>query len=836
MIHTLKRIVGIILFFSIISGAIPFSAAATEEAPLFFVYASDNQNLPFDIRSYRAQDGEHYLFLPKEIEIKGLKIKCSFDKITSFSNCNYSDGYVIPVFEGEHTITVNGENLTLMQSSVPAMYITVEDGYTLETIQQDKNKKIRAKAEITGAGEYNLEASPIEIKTRGNSTFWMPKQPYQIKFDSKTNLFDMGKSKKWILLANYTDGTFVRNKVAYDLGTELGMPYTCQSVFVDLYIDGEYFGIFQLTEKVEKDKTRVPLEDDFGVLLEMDSYERYLHDEIKFFAETTGKAFVYKDYVTDFEETEDPEVIAKTNEVKEYIESYINTFEKELYTETPNWEKLSSMIDLESFIDVYFMSEFAMEADIGCTSTYFYMDGKHDVLHMGPLWDYDSTFGYYQPLTETWNNFSKYTSDVDLAKNIKDTTDNSHSDWYTQLFRIPEFAKAVNEAYDEKFKAVLCEEHVTALFENYKNELLPALEMNAVRWGVGVDLDTRIDNITHENAKEHIDIAYSTAEDYVSARSEYMSTAYGKYLPLVTFTPYFYSQCAVGIPFMPQTYDALNPTEFEYFYIEGNCLSYTGGQASLAAYDCFDWQSPINAFSIDIKGLVDGGIEYSFISGGEESEIFRNGEIAHLGELGTESRIQKIRIKLTGNASEYYSVQYRVAPGGKWSDWASDGQYIGTDEMSRQLYRIQIRIVKKQDIKFDTVTYCNTSGKIISTENIIYGNEAEPFSAPWKVGCFFDGWYDNIELEGDPCESIIAKGGKTYYAKYSPVDFIVGDVNADSALNIKDVLLLRRYIVGDNIPEDFLIERAYTVRYGKLSAKDLANIRRAAMGNISFGK
>ena len=88
------------------------------------------------------------------------------------------------------------------------------------TIYKSKDNKVDASAKITGAESdaHNLAESYIELKTRGNTTWGVMKWAYQIKFDKKVDLFDMGKAKKWILLANYYDGTFVRNKVIFDLG------------------------------------------------------------------------------------------------------------------------------------------------------------------------------------------------------------------------------------------------------------------------------------------------------------------------------------------------------------------------------------------------------------------------------------------------------------------------------------------------------------------------------------------------------------------------------------------------------------------------------------------
>ena len=108
----------------------------------------------------------------------------------------------------------------------------------------------------------------IEIRGRGNSTWnngykdgkpgTLPgdthtrKVGYNVKLEEKTNFFGMGVSKKWVLLANYMDRSNLRNRLVADLSGRMGMIYT-ESVYVNLVLNGEYMGIYALTEKVDID-------------------------------------------------------------------------------------------------------------------------------------------------------------------------------------------------------------------------------------------------------------------------------------------------------------------------------------------------------------------------------------------------------------------------------------------------------------------------------------------------------------------------------------------------------------------------------------------------------
>ena len=98
----------------------------------------------------------------------------------------------------------------------------------------------------------------MQIKLRGNSTAYQAKRPFRIKLDDKTPLFGMEESKHWCLLANVYDRTNLRNKLSYDFGMALGLA-TCESNFVNVIFNGEYYGMYQLTEAIRAEEGRVDI-------------------------------------------------------------------------------------------------------------------------------------------------------------------------------------------------------------------------------------------------------------------------------------------------------------------------------------------------------------------------------------------------------------------------------------------------------------------------------------------------------------------------------------------------------------------------------------------------
>lgn len=133
----------------------------------------------------------------------------------------------------------------------------------------------RNKEDITSKTDYisanleiqssNPEIEPpitlIEIRGRGNSTWIMsPKKSYTIKLNKKANLLGMSETKKWSLLANYGDKSMLRTITAFCMARILDMPYTPDSEFIELTINGIDQGLYQLTNKTYKVSEKIKKE------------------------------------------------------------------------------------------------------------------------------------------------------------------------------------------------------------------------------------------------------------------------------------------------------------------------------------------------------------------------------------------------------------------------------------------------------------------------------------------------------------------------------------------------------------------------------------------------
>ena len=232
------------------------------------------------------------------------------------------------------------------------------------------------------------------IRGRGNASWGFPKKPYRIKFAEKRRILDSPSTdKSWTLINNYGDKTLMRNILAFEVSRRVGMAYTpfCQPV--DVVMNGEYQGCYQLCDQVEVGSGRVPAKN--GYFVEIDAYAS---GEQFYFYSGKGIPVTVK-YPKDDEITDDQFT---------FIQDYWKKMETAMFSsgyknESTGYRKY---IDLDSFLQNFIVGEFC-----GNTDTYWsvnmYKDGADGVLYTGPVWDYDLAFDN-DNRTYPINNLSDY--------------------------------------------------------------------------------------------------------------------------------------------------------------------------------------------------------------------------------------------------------------------------------------------------------------------------------------------------------------------------------------------------------------------------------------------
>ena len=352
-------------------------------------------------------------------ETNGKEVRVNGNKITSGeTRLSFADDFKITVVAEsgktkEYTISLNcpqiNRELAVLHFK-PKTEITSKDDYVDTEIQlYDKTP------ESTGEGWWDSnEQGTVEMRGRGNSTWILPKKPFRIKFPKKFSPIGLNhaKEKSWTLLAQDMDKSLIRTHIAFEYSKILYNPseayhhekavlFTPASKYVNVYItgyytdistgvqtykDGEYLGVYQMSDQVEQAPGRIEVEDleasdgsdpdkiTGGYVIETDLHEGNHYSAYK------GIKMSYK-YPKD--DDCDPAQY-------EYITNFINEAEQTLYSDNfkdpeTGWRKY---FDEKTLADFIIIKEFAGDLD-GYTSTYMYKRRGVDKLFFGPIWDCD---------------------------------------------------------------------------------------------------------------------------------------------------------------------------------------------------------------------------------------------------------------------------------------------------------------------------------------------------------------------------------------------------------------------------------------------------------------
>lgn len=279
------------------------------------------------------------------------------------------------------TYSYNPECLEL-----PIMEIFTDDGKPITS------KEIYKDAHISLSNtkdEYKLDNIAIKIRGRGNSTWNLPKKPYRIKFDKKISMFGTEyKAKNWVLLANYSDKTLVRNMLAYELSRQLPhISFSSVHIPVDVYLNGEYNGVYLFCDQIDVNKGRVDIDDNVsadgnnGFLIERDHRAPNEGElNIDYFISNN------EEYAIKSPDTDSQEYLDNVDKEILYISSYFNSCFSAL--DGNDWNSIKELMDIDSFADSYIIDELFANPDCGVFSFYYYKD-KDGKLFRGPLWDFD---------------------------------------------------------------------------------------------------------------------------------------------------------------------------------------------------------------------------------------------------------------------------------------------------------------------------------------------------------------------------------------------------------------------------------------------------------------
>lgn len=328
-------------------------------------------------------------------------------------------------------------NITTDNSKFPDSLSTYLSG-SLNITEQDTTKVLKSDASI-------------KIRLRGNSTIEPNKKPFKIKFDKKQSLFGLTAAKDWVLLANYYDKSNIRNYLAYTTANKLGtLGFQPSAIFVDVYINNDYQGLYLLVEQIEANEGRVDIKDNLSsegissFLLEVD--ERAISE----FPGYSGKCYITLDrYTITFKY---PKASDYVDAVNEGNQNFVNEYEKNLSwvksylsvaydaLKSNDYLRFSEYFDISSFVDYYLIQEFFKNVDIGFSSQYYIIDqiDKNVKIKCGPVWDFDISAGV---IDDSQGSYIVYAAEELFVR--------KHDQFYQLLFQNNIFLSKVIERYKQ---------------------------------------------------------------------------------------------------------------------------------------------------------------------------------------------------------------------------------------------------------------------------------------------------------------------------------------------------------------------------------------------------
>ncbi len=478
---------------------------------------------------YNETDGKYYMFLPASANLNSLKLGLDGAEYIYMDGKKLKNEKRFQISLGEHTVTMdvndNVYHLVFMQSSnLSSMFITTESG-SMNNIHASKENKEAGTILIVDKNGNSVYGGPLNyIKGRGNVTWEnSDKKGFHIKLTTKEDLFGMGKAKDWVLQANNFDASMLRNTITYDFADRSGVAFTPESTFLDLYLNDQYWGTYQLCEKVEVNDARVNIPDltketkkvnpdinlsecsrfgletiqgsasvpatrmgyeipknprdiTGGYLLELEIGGRYVHETAGFVTTRNRAVVIHCPKYASLEQTN-------------YIADLYQEFEDAVFEFdgiNPNTGKsYFDYIDVDSFAKKYLVEEITKNMDAMISSQYIYKypDKTSNLLYAGPAWDYDSAIGNGMasetivdsngvsvPGKDTKNPIGLYAMQNRAEAPI----------WYALYYR-PEFQEALKRNYKDVFRQNVLEE-VEFRIDEDADRIVDSNCMNVIRW------------------------------------------------------------------------------------------------------------------------------------------------------------------------------------------------------------------------------------------------------------------------------------------------------------------------------------------------------------------
>lgn len=407
--------------------------------------------------------------------------------------------------------------------TVAVMNITTENGAPIKG--KEKEDYVNCTINVDHPDDKWDYEGTGRIRGRGNSTWlWYDKKPYRIKLDEKASIVGLAAEKDWVLLANFRDPTHMMNTFVFELGRVMGLPYTNHSRFMEVNLNGEYIGLYQLTEQIEQGKNRVAVDDMEGILIALDV------DDGPYYSPDSGDNFYSDIYgmpvcVKFPEDTDVSDIRSELAKLESAILSIRRSKGDEAAIKA-GMDKVRELLDVQSFIDYLIIQELIYNVELAAPRSMYMHKDKGGKWVMGPLWDFDAGFDFdWGTMYDGHNYFDSYRK-LMLGKDpIHHNGGNGGvPEFFTDIFRSDEFCEEFIARWKEISPLIMTE--VWDNTEKYITAAEDAMIRNSERWPIYFPSDSwPEDEIDFE---EEIDNLYV----WLTERIDYLTPIFNKYVQL----------------------------------------------------------------------------------------------------------------------------------------------------------------------------------------------------------------------------------------------------------------------------------------------------------------
>ena len=379
----------------------------------------------------------------------------------------------------------------------------------------NKETYIKGIVSVISDDGKNIYTDSLDIRGRGNNSWTYPKKPYRMKLFNKASLLGFpAKEKNWTLINSYGDKTMMRNLLGFDLSRRMELPYTPAGKAVNVFLNGDYRGCYQLCDQIEVAKGRVDVEEmkktdvtepniRGGYLLEIDAYA-HEEPEMAWFNSPLGQTTVTIKY------PKDDEIVTPQ---RDFIINYFNSMEAALrgnnYTDKVNGFR--KYIDTPSFLRLFLTSELNGNTDT-FWSVYLYKKRNDDLFYFSPIWDLDLAFendDRTYPINTRHGNQWLYKTGSAVA-GMRDFVDRILSD--------QDASKEMENIYAYyRNSGVISKEALSGAVDEYARQLEQSQQLNFKRWPI---MNTRV----HQNPVVHgsYEAEVANVRNYIEERVDWM--------------------------------------------------------------------------------------------------------------------------------------------------------------------------------------------------------------------------------------------------------------------------------------------------------------------------